>query len=371
MNLRENQFDRATELFYEATVVPELWPNALQAVADAAGAAAATLLPIRAGSNAIIGSPSIRGFLDDFMAGGWLHINPYMRRGLELTTSGWQGLITSEDMLTLEQKAVDPYVNEVEAPARLGPKAGIFLVSRKPELALPKTIERHLGSGPFLVGEIAKLNRLMSQLDAGARLALKVGFESAARLAEGLAAASTDIVLIDGSGRIIHAPPTLEGHLGDGLDVRGGFPRSWHDRTDGALTAAIKQAVLYAPVGERVAQAIPLPRRRRRRPLMAQVVPIAGAGQDVFMLARAVLIVSDPDARAPSDAVSEALTVMGLTPAEARLAARIGRGEELKAIADAEGIAIETARARLKAVFAKTGTHRQAELAVLVSRLSR
>jgi DNA-binding CsgD family transcriptional regulator len=64
-------------------------------------------------------------------------------------------------------------------------------------------------------------------------------------------------------------------------------------------------------------------------------------------------------------------STFGLSRAEARLAARIGRAEELKDIADSEGITFETARARLKAVFAKTGTHRQAELAVLVASISR
>ncbi len=371
VHIRENGFERATELFYEAAAVPELWPKALQAVAEAAGAAAVTLLPIRAGSNSIIGSPSIRGFLDDFMAGGWLHINPYMRRGLELTTSGWRGLITSEDMLTPEQKAADPYVNEVEAPAGSGPKAGIFLVSRRPDLALPMTIERHLGSGPFLRSEIGKLNHLMSRLDAGAKLALKVGFESSVRLADGLATTGAEIVLLNGAGRVIHSPPSFERHLGDGLTLRRGLLRSWHRPTDAKLNAAIQQAVTYAPAGERAALVLPLPRRHGRCPLIAQVVPIAGAGQDVFMLARAALILTDPDTANPVDALDEALKIIGLTAAEARLAKRIGAGEELKAIAEVEGIALETARARPKAVFAKTGTHRQVELAILIAGMTR
>lgn len=114
-----------------------------------------------------------------------------------------------------------------------------------------------------------------------------------------------------------------------------------------------------------------MPRRTNRLPLIARVVPITGAGQDVFLLARAAVILTDPAAARSAAAPDGTLAAMGLTPAEARLAARIGQGEELKSIAEAEGIAMETARARLKAVFAKTGTHRQAELAILVSRLSR
>lgn len=136
-----------------------------------------------------------------------------MRRGLDLTTSGWHGLITSEDMLSPEQKASDAYVNEVEAPAGLGPKAGIFLVSLQPELALPLTLERPLNGGPFLAGEIARLNRLMSTIDAGARMALKVGFEASVRLADSLAPIGAEIALLNGSGSLIHSPPSWHAPL--------------------------------------------------------------------------------------------------------------------------------------------------------------
>jgi len=52
----------------------------------------------------------------------------------------------------------------------------------------------------------------------------------------------------------------------------------------------------------------------------------------------------------------------GLTPAEARLAQALVAGEHLNDIAEHLGITKETARSQLKAVFAKTDTHRQAEL---------
>jgi DNA-binding CsgD family transcriptional regulator len=59
-----------------------------------------------------------------------------------------------------------------------------------------------------------------------------------------------------------------------------------------------------------------------------------------------------------------------LTPAEARLACAIARGENLATIAKAHGIAVTTAKTQLHAVFTKTGTHRQAELAALLARMS-
>jgi DNA-binding CsgD family transcriptional regulator len=51
-----------------------------------------------------------------------------------------------------------------------------------------------------------------------------------------------------------------------------------------------------------------------------------------------------------------------LTEAEARLAALLGAGDELRSAAAKLGITYGTARARLSGIFEKTQTRRQAEL---------
>jgi DNA-binding CsgD family transcriptional regulator len=61
--------------------------------------------------------------------------------------------------------------------------------------------------------------------------------------------------------------------------------------------------------------------------------------------------------------------LFGLTAAEARLASRLAAGDCLETVADELGVAYETARNQLKAIFAKTETHRQAELVALLARL--
>lgn len=57
-----------------------------------------------------------------------------------------------------------------------------------------------------------------------------------------------------------------------------------------------------------------------------------------------------------------------LTGAELALAMAVARGSTLTAYARGRGISLHTARAQLKVVFQKTGTHRQAELVALVLR---
>lgn len=61
--------------------------------------------------------------------------------------------------------------------------------------------------------------------------------------------------------------------------------------------------------------------------------------------------------------------IFGLTPAEAKVAVRIAQGHSIEQITQDFGIAVTTIRSQLKAVFAKTWTSRQSELAVLLSNL--
>jgi DNA-binding CsgD family transcriptional regulator len=61
--------------------------------------------------------------------------------------------------------------------------------------------------------------------------------------------------------------------------------------------------------------------------------------------------------------------LFGLTPAEAKLASLMAEGISVEQAAEALEISRETARNHLKAVFAKTATHRQGELVALLNGL--
>jgi DNA-binding CsgD family transcriptional regulator len=63
------------------------------------------------------------------------------------------------------------------------------------------------------------------------------------------------------------------------------------------------------------------------------------------------------------------LQAFSLTPAEARLASLMASGMSLEDAAEKLTIARQTARTQLKAIFMKTGTHRQSQLVALLSRL--
>lgn len=105
-----------------------------------------------------------------------------------------------------------------------------------------------------------------------------------------------------------------------------------------------------------------LARPSGRRPLAVVVAPVAASR--VFLKSRSVtamVFISDPES--PSLPTEDALqTLLGLTPAEARLTHLLAQGLRLTQAAERLDVRTETLRTRLKDIFAKTNTHRQSEL---------
>jgi DNA-binding CsgD family transcriptional regulator len=105
-----------------------------------------------------------------------------------------------------------------------------------------------------------------------------------------------------------------------------------------------------------------------RRPYGLVVAPLAprfGLGDDHVA---AVILISDPDSE-PTVRRDLLRSLYHLSEKEAQLAIRLSAGERLEAVADDIGITYQSARTYLKAVFAKLGVNRQAELASVIQRL--
>jgi DNA-binding CsgD family transcriptional regulator len=110
--------------------------------------------------------------------------------------------------------------------------------------------------------------------------------------------------------------------------------------------------------------------RGEKRPLVLRILPVDGAARAPFLGARALLLLLDLNAKLSPDPAVVA-RAFGLSPAETRLASLIAGGSALERAAEELGVSRETARNQLKSVFAKTDTHRQAELVALLARLRR
>jgi DNA-binding CsgD family transcriptional regulator len=169
-------------------------------------------------------------------------------------------------------------------------------------------------------------------------------------------------MLVGEDGAVVEISSSAARLESDGLFMSAGFLRARHHASDQRLQRAIRSTLDGNTPTQKVAV-----ERAHGRTLLVIVTPIADQSAQARR-ARAVVTVVDPDRRIQAD--PDLLRAMfGLTTSEARVAGAIAAGSELRAISASLQITFETTRQYLKSVFLKTGTHRQAELAALLSAL--
>ncbi len=114
--------------------------------------------------------------------------------------------------------------------------------------------------------------------------------------------------------------------------------------------------------------AVTLP-RPNGGPLICMISPIAPASSRALLPqeGRALVYFHLPEHEGAVDE-EQVADLFDLTPAEARVACAVAEGGDLKALAEQQGVSVETVRSHLKSIFRKTGTRRQNELAARVLR---
>ncbi|RJG44644.1 helix-turn-helix transcriptional regulator [Mesorhizobium sp. DCY119] len=365
--MRQDVADKALKAVYEAALMPETWPDAMQMISAACNASLALgQLVGKDGYNAIASRGS-EGLLRDYVDGGWHENNPRMMRGLAITQAGFRGLVTERQMFTAEERARLPFEQEFAPRYDITSEAGTVVASHAGSHFV-LTVQRGLRAGSFEDDELKAMNHFVDNVAAACSFALRAKLEQAANMLDALGARGEALALLTPAGRILHFTAPFEKLLTDRLTVRNSHVHAVEAGDDVRLQELIARAADRPALASEPSNSVFL-RRATGRPLVVRCLPIAGAARDFFGLARMIMTVDDLE-RPRSTAVHESLRdAFGLTAAEVRLAVRIGRGEMLRAAAAGEGVSFETARTRLKLIFDKTGTRRQAELAVLISRL--
>lgn len=227
-------------------------------------------------------------------------------------------------------------------------------------------VSRHNSLPDFTRKERARLQALAPHLRIAVGLFEKLQFAGAEHgmfhaTAQGLGLA---LVVLDRNRRIVSSNALAESLLAEaeGLRRRG---------EELAFSDAAQQKLLGDLLAKDLSPGGGLTRFRVERPGKGDVVvtarPLelsaihAGTGALALFLAR-----PGPEAHTDPQVLRD---LLGLTMAEARLAAVLGEGLSLVEAARRLGIAHNTAKVQLRAVFAKTGVRRQAQLVALMASL--
>jgi len=368
--VRPADFGHVVSRFYEAAALPELLPGALHELAQACGAEGAALhLSNGLQTMGTVGSAGLdelhHGFVKKWRAPA---LNSHRARGLELIFRGWRGALTEQDCFTPQELDRDPFHQELFIRSGFSSFAGVIL-AKTPGSTLSTSIIRRIDQGPYTRTEIENINTLALQLQVAGNLAMQIGISSAQRIADAFAAEGRPLALLGNDGRVLHVSQNFESLTRSGLTIERRRLSSWHPDANQKIAAAIRQALEYDGNLRKPPAPVVLPRRNGLRPMIVSIIPVVGAAHDILHLISAIVSVTDLESEPLGPSIPAMQEAFGLTLSEAGLAHDIAIGKTLPEIATARGVSKETLRSRLKSIFGKTATARQAELAMLLAQL--
>jgi DNA-binding CsgD family transcriptional regulator len=353
------QSERLIDDFYAAAFLPERWPRALEGLTKLADGFATVMLAINGQEVRWLSSPAGRPVMEAFDKGGW---NRHNQRASRNALRQHPGFLTDHDIFTEDEIATDPLYAGFLRPHGLGWCFGTTVVAPTGDTIVLNT-EFPLAHGPVSRDLVAVVDPVRPHFARAALMSGRMGLERAQSVAQTLEAVGLPAAVLGNQGQVLGVNALFEG-LGSRVVARAHGRIGLADRVAGAL---LNQALGQLRVDfEGMVRSIPVPASIDGPPLIVHLVPIRREAHDLFALAAGVLVVTPVIAgEVPSGRLLQGL--FDLSPAEAAIAKALGEGLTIDDIASRTGKGRETIRHQLKAVFAKTGTSRQAELAALLA----
>jgi PAS domain-containing protein/DNA-binding CsgD family transcriptional regulator len=361
--MHSDPFMRAISRISEAALTPDQWPTALQSIAEAVGTLGAVYYLLNKLTGGVE-SISVAGFsvdVDEF-------VNYYAARDLfkpllEATPTGsWLRLSKRLSQTILRS---DEWYNDFIVKAGIGDIVGTRLFDNASYTVIFGVHEGVYQAAFSAVGG-ARLQELFEPLSHAARLHAELrnlAWKSAAAL-RALDQLAAGVIITDGDGRVVEMNRAAEHILrrDDGLTVRQGklfAQRVFEQNKLARFIAVAANGKIAAAVGRMLVG--------RHGGRVAYILTVAPLGVELAVYERplAMILVADPDARAPSE--RDLAEFFGLSPAESRLAMALLAGNVLHDIAAASGVRITTARTQLSSILRKVGVTRQAELIRVLS----
>jgi DNA-binding CsgD family transcriptional regulator len=349
---------RVESAFADA-VASGTWNKALDVVSKETSAYGAVLLPISGDSLPNVPyTASMAESADTYFKDSW-YLRDERNNGLPVLIR--TGVADDFDAMPVEQMKRHPYYQEFLAPHGLRWFAGVRVSSGSDMWVL--SIQRTIQQGPFSAQEKDRLRRLTQSLPGCIGMAKTLGAGNGANILEAFEFSRTPAVLYDRHRRVICPNRTAEALLQGDVRISQGKIVS----IDPAATTALDRTIfdlLYDRDAGGVSKPVKLT-RRGQRPLLAYPGRVSSMISNPLADCQAMVVLVDPDHRK----IIQPATLrhaFELTEAEARLAALLGSGAALEEACERLKIAKDTGRNHLKNIFGKMGTHRQAELVMMM-----
>ena len=343
---------------YEAAVVPDKWQSVLDRLAELADGEGTLLFAAGPGAPRWVSSNAIQGVIAEWTQSRWFLDNP---RGRRLIPIDEPRFLTDLDALTLEEMDASDFYTELLRPRGLGWCVGTSIRSPSGD-TLVFSIEKAHKKGPVPREIAERLNDLRPHLARAALLSGRLGLDRARTTIATLEMIGLPAAAVTGTGKVVSAN---EGLLNRVRGVEVGANDMIRLANSAAQTLLMETIAGNSYVALNLGRSIPVGGTKQAPPFVVHVVPLRGAGLDLFTGALSIIFLT-PVVPNSSPAPELLQALFDLSPAEARIASQLTDGRSIDQIAVTNGLSHNTIRTQLKSVFAKTGVQRQAELVSLL-----
>lgn len=343
-----------------AAIDPSRWTEALEAAAKCTGSYGAVLLPIAGNMPAVCASASMEKAFDVYTRDGWIDRDE-RHRGMSKFLRN--GVVTDDDSTSVEARKHSPYYQEFLAPCNLWDYAAVRM--GRGEMVWCLSLQRTIGQNPFSATELEWLARLSDSLDSVVQISAALGLAKGEAALDAFDFSERAALLLDRSGHVVRVNAAAERLIGDDFQISAGRVCCRDHKSNDLLVRSIR-TLLWSHKASTTSPIV-FPKASGGK-LVIYPMRLPGLTTSPLSAFHAILVISDTDAPHAA-AVATIRDVFDLTAAESRLAVAIATGKELESFSIERRLSKETVRNQLKSVFLKTGTNRQAQLAVALSTL--
>lgn len=363
-------FSDTVRAIYDAALAPERWPSALARIGEMFDAEGAVVIFYSAGTQAeFIYSESLRDAVRVYLDEEWWRQDTHALRAQEMhLTVG--DVFDDFSIATPQEIERLPIFVDFFARVGLGWLMSCMVLPDKEVLVL-LSVPRAKAKGPFTAEEMETLGLLGRHVEQSLRLSLRLaGLEaSEAMLRTALDAVDAGVYALGADGELVYANAAGRSRFSGPFTTLAARVVP-HAPAERPRFAAVLKAASDAEAAPSAPQPCILTAADGSRTVV-WALPVTEVGRRLIGTAPAArtLLLAVPVSREHMVDPVLVRDAFNLTLGEARLAALIGGGTEVKDAATKLGVTEGTVRVVLKRVFRKLGINRQPELVLQLSSL--
>lgn len=345
---------------YEAAAIPSLWggKGVLELLAQAGECTDAALFAVNGkGLNGWSTNERCNHKMQIYLRDNWVARNPYMESAERRARFDEPRFLLDTEVMPAEEMAKHPYYQNFMKPYGVYWHAGTNINSPTGDI-LKISVHRSYDAGPLRKEVAHRLTALRPHIARAALLTARLRFEQVRAAVEAFDVIGLPTAAVR-RGKLVLASKVFEKLLPRVLQDRQARMTFSHPAAD-----ICWRNILEGPQDR--GGTFPIAAMDDHPTMVAHVLPIVGASRDIFSVADMLLVItSASDEIGVDPKIMEGL--FDLTAAEAAIARDLTLGKTIGDIARLRGVTDGTVRSQLRAIFEKTGTHRQVDLVRLLT----